>query len=70
MMTKNIEELKYFLFKYPISNKDKNRINFLIKKFNELSDRNFFKKENLIRLSYKEGKPFVGFIEPKSFGIQ
>ena len=59
MMTKNIEELKYFLFKYPISNKDKNRINFLIKKFNELSDKNFFKKENLIRLSYKEGKPFL-----------
>ena len=59
MMTKNMDELKYFLFKYPISNKDKNRINFLIKKFDELSDKNFFKKENLMKLNYKVGKPIL-----------
>ena len=49
------ENAEYFVFKYNISNKDKQRIIFLNRHYNLLNDKNFFTEKNLLKIYYFNG---------------
>ena len=49
----------YFLFKYRLSNYDKNRINLLKKNYVNIFDKKFLSEKNLMKLYYHYGKVFI-----------
>ena len=59
---------EYFMYKYNISNEDKKRIKFLSNVYSRSSDKNIFKKKNLWKIFYYNGKNYLNdFINFKIF---
>ena len=50
------EDCEYFIYKYNLSNKEKDKINLLNSIYSEEPNRDFFKKENLTKIILKYGK--------------
>ena len=50
------EDCEYFIYKYNLSNKEKDKINLLNSIYSEEPNRDFFKKENLTKIVLKYGK--------------
>ena len=58
----------YFIFKYNISNEDKNRLKFLKKYYMEINKKNFFSEKNLSAINYYYGNKFtIDIIDLKIF---
>ena len=58
----------YFIFKYNISNEDKNRLKFLKKYYKEINKKNFFNEKNLSAIHYYYGNKFtIDIIDLKIF---
>ena len=58
----------YFIFKYNISNEDKNRLKFLKKYYKEINKKNFFNEKNLSAINYYYGNKFtIDIIDLKIF---
>ena len=55
----NSENSDYFLFKYNISNKEKNRIKFIKNYYNKIFEKNFFTEKNLNRIYYYNGLSYI-----------
>ena len=61
----------YFIFKYNISNEDKNRLKFLKKYYKEINKKNFFNEKNLSAINYYYGNKFtIDIIDFKIFFSQ
>ena len=52
----NTEDCDYFIYKYNLSNKEKNKINLLSSIFSEKPKEDYFTKENLSKILIKNGK--------------
>ena len=50
------EDCDYFIYKYNLSNKEKDKINFLNLIFSEDLNKDYFTKENLTKILFKNGK--------------
>ena len=50
------EDCDYFIYKYNLSNKEKDKINFLNLIFSEDLNKDYFTKENLTKIIFKNGK--------------
>ncbi len=50
------EDCDYFIYKYNLSNKEKNKINLLNSVFSEEYSKDFFNKESLLKILFKKGK--------------
>ncbi len=56
MIIDDTDNSEYFIFKYNISNKDKERIRFLSKIFSKNADKNIFNEKKLWKIFYYNGK--------------
>ena len=56
MIIDDTDNSEYFMYKYNISNEDKKRIKFLSNVYSRSSDKNIFKKKNLWKIFYYNGK--------------
>ena len=56
LINDNSDNTDYFLFRFNLSKKEKNRILFLKEFFNKKSNKNTFTKENLCKVFYYKGK--------------
>ncbi len=55
----NSDNSEYFLFKYNISNKEKNRIKFIKTYYNKIFKKNFFTEKNLNRIYYYNDLSYI-----------
>ena len=55
----NSENTEYFLYKYNLSNKAKNRIKFIKTYYNKIFEKNFFTEKNLNRIYYYNGLSYT-----------
>ena len=53
------DNANYFLFKYNLSNEDKNRIKFLIENYKLFLEKDYFNKKNLQKIFYFNNKSYV-----------
>ena len=56
MLIDKSEDCDYFIYKYNLSNKEKDKINFLNSIFSEDLNKDYFTKENLSKILLKNGK--------------
>ena len=56
LLIDNSEDCEYFIYKYNLSNKEKDKINFLNLIFSEELNKDYFTKENLTKILFKNGK--------------
>ena len=56
MLIDKSEDCDYFIYKYNLSNKEKDKINFLNLIFSEDLNKDYFTKENLSKILLKNGK--------------
>ena len=61
------EDCDYFIYKYNLSNKEKNKIIFLNSIFSEEQKKDYFNKENLSKILVKDGKE--NLLDILDFGI-
>ena len=62
------DNVDYFLFKYNLSNNDKNRVKFLKKYIQLINEKNFFTQKNLLKILYLYGtKNLIDLIDLKIF---
>ena len=55
----NTDNSDYFLFKYHLSNHNKNRIKLLKKNYSNIFDKKFLSEKNLMQHYYHNGKTFI-----------
>ena len=56
MLIDNTEDCDYFIYKYNLSNKEKDKINLLNSIFSEEPNSEYFTKDNLLKILLQKGK--------------
>jgi len=59
MIIDDSDNIKYFIYKYNISNEDKKRIRFLSNIYSKSFDKEIFKKKNIWKILYYNGKDYL-----------